>query len=529
MARGNLARGAAATRAERNIQWCEEFLRIPEGRFVGQPLKMAEFMREDFRAIFDNPHGTRRAIITRGRKNAKTVETAMLMLLFLAGPEAAPNSQLYSAARSRDQASVLFKLAAKMVRMSPVLSEVLVIRDTAKEIYCPELGSLYKALSAEASTAFGLSPRFVAHDELGQVKGANDALYDALETATAAQADPLTVIISTQAPTDADLLSVLIDDAATGADPRTVLRMDTAPLDMDPFTEDALRAANPAFDLFMNKREVVDMMEQARRMPSRQPEFENLVLNRRVELNAPFVSRAVWQACAGPVLDDFTGLPVYGALDLSEVSDLTAMVLISPVGGVWHVRPTFWLPGEGLADKARADRVPYDLWAREGWLETTPGRTVDYEFVAAHLGRLRETLDLRAVAFDRWNMRHLRPWLLKAGFTEADVGEGEAALFRPFGQGFASMSPALRTLEGMLLNGQVAHGGHPVLTMCMMNATVQADPAGNRKLTKAKSHGRIDGAVALAMAAAVAETWQDTGPQGTADDYFASIGSAAWA
>ncbi len=206
-------------------------------------------MREDFRAIFDNPNGTRRAIISRGRKNAKTVETAMLMLLYLAGHEAKPNSQLFSAARSRDQASVLFRLAAKMVRMSPVLSQVLVIRDSAKEIFCPELGSLYKALSADASTAFGLSPRFVAHDELGQVKGPRDALYDALETATAAQESPLTVIISTQAPTDADLLSVLIDDAKTGADPRTVLRVDTAPSDMDPFTEEALRAANPAFDL----------------------------------------------------------------------------------------------------------------------------------------------------------------------------------------------------------------------------------------------------------------------------------------
>lgn len=504
----------ALTRAERNILWCQKYIRIPEGKFVGQPLKMAPFMKDDFRAIFDNPNGTRRAIISRGRKNAKTVETAMLMLLFLVGPEAAPNSQLFSAARSRDQAAVLFNLAAKMVRLSPEMSSALTIRDTAKEIECAELGSKYKALSAEASTAFGLSPRFVAHDELGQAKGPTDQLYDALETATAAQENPLTVIISTQAPTDGDLLSILIDDAAKGADPRTILRINSAPAEMDPFTEEALRAANPAFDLFMNRQEVVDMMEQARRMPSRQSEYENLVLNRRVEASSPFVSRRVWTECAGPVVDRFDGLPVFGGLDLSEVSDLTALALVAPVETVWHVKPTFWLPGNGLAEKARSDRVPYDVWAREGWLQTTPGATVDYEYVAAYLHDLCEAQDVRKIAFDRWNWRHLKPWLAKVGFAEGQL-EGDAALFEPMGQGFQSMSPALRDLESAILNGRIAHGGHPVLTMCASNATVQADPAGNRKLSKIKSHGRIDGMVALAMAMAVAGTWEQTAPTAT--------------
>ena len=495
------------TRADRNIEWCETHLRIPEGKFVGQPLRMAEFMKEDFRAIFDNPHGTRRAIISRGRKNAKTVETAMLMLLHLCGPEAKPNSQLFSAARSRDQAAVLFNLAAKMVRMSPELSAYVVVRDTAKELFCPELGSKYKALSAEASTAFGLSPNFIAHDELGQVKGPRDALYDALETAVAAQENPLSIVISTQAPTDADLLSVLIDDAQKGADPRTILRIDTAPEGMDPFSEEAIRAANPAFDHFMNKAEVLAMAEDARRMPSRQSEFENLVLNRRVDASAPFISRTAWTDCAGPVVPDFKGLPVYAGLDLSEVSDLTAFVAVAPVADAWHVKPTFWLPGTGLADKARADRVPYDLWHKQGWLQASPGPTVDYEFVAAFLWDFCQANDVRKIAFDRWNWRHLKPWLLKAGFTEEQLSD-EGALFEPMGQGFQSMSPALRDLESAILNKRIAHGGHPVLTMCAANATVQADPAGNRKLSKMKSHGRIDGMVALAMAMSVAGTWE---------------------
>lgn len=509
---------AELTRAERNIEWCERYLRIPEGKFVGQPLKMAEFMKDDFRAIYDNPHGTRRAIISRGRKNAKTTESAMILALHLCGPEARPNSQLFSCAQSRDQAAVLFALAAKMVRMSPDLSSVVVVRDTAKQLFCSELGTLYRALSAEASTAFGLSPILTIHDELGQVKGPRSMLYEAMETATAAQDEPLSILISTQAPTDADLLSVLIDDALAGKDPRTVLRLQTAPEGIDPFTEEAIRAANPAFDVFMNKSEVLAMAEDARRMPSRQAEFENLVLNRRIDATAPFISRTAWTDCAGPVAADFKGLPVYAGLDLSEVSDLTAFVAVAPVADAWHVKPTFWLPGVGLADKARADRVPYDLWHKQGWLQTSPGPTVDYEFVAAFLWDFCQANDVRKIAFDRWNWRHLKPWLLKAGFTEDQLAD-EGALFEPMGQGFQSMSPALRDLESAILNKRIAHGGHPVLTMCAANATVQADPAGNRKLSKMKSHGRIDGMVALAMAMSVAGTWEATD---TATSYLES-------
>lgn len=468
-------------------------------------MRLAEFMKEDFRAIYDNPAGTRRAIISRGRKNAKSTECAMVLLLHLCGPEAKANSQLFSAAQSRDQAAVLFMLASKMVRMSPTLSPFVGIRDTAKQLYCADLGTLYRALSADASTAFGLSPVLTIHDELGQVKGPRSVLYEAMETATAAQGEPLSIIISTQAPTDADLLSVLIDDAATGRDPRTVLRLQTADAGLDPFSQEAIRQANPAFDLFMNRDEVLAMAEDARNMPSRQPEYANLVLNQRVDMNAPFVSREVWAACGGGVVESFDGLDVYGGLDLSETADLTALVLIAGHEGAWHVKPTFWLPAEGLAAKARKDRVPYDTWARQGDLQTCPGKTVDYEFVAHHLRALFDRYEIRKIGFDDWNWKHLKPWLSKAGFGDGQL-EGDDAVFQPMRQGFQTMSPALRTLEADLLNARIAHGNQPVLTMCAANATVQTDPAGNRKLSKSKSHGRIDGMVALTMARAVAGT-----------------------
>lgn len=485
-------KAVAQTRAERNIAWAESHLRIPEGKFVGQPLVVAEFMREDFRAIFDNPHGTRRAIISRARKNAKTVETAILMLLYLCGPEATKNGQLFSAAQSREQAAVLFKLAAQMVRMSPDLSQYVIVKDSAKELVCPELGTKYRALSAEASTAFGLSPRFIAHDELGQVRGPRSSLYDALETATAAQEEPLSVIISTQAPTDADLLSVLIEDAMTGADPRTVLRFNTADESIETFSEEAIRQANPAFDLFMNKREVLDMMESAKRMPSRQAEFENLVLNRRVNMSNPLISRTAWEACGGKVNPEAFKGEVYLGVDLSARADLTAIVAVAKdEKGVWNTEAHFFTPKTGLAERAHRDREPYDVWEREGYITATPGASIDYEWVARWLAEYCDEHNVVEVRFDRWRIDVLKSELGRLG---VDLP------LMPFGQGFKDMTPAIDALESEIANKNLRHGSNPVLTMCARNAVATSDPAGNRKLDKSRATGRIDGLVALAMA-----------------------------
>ena len=461
---------------------------------VGQPVKLRDWQRREVTRIYDNPHGTRRAIISFGRKNGKTALAAFLLLLHLCGPEARANSQLYSAAQSRDQAAILYGLAAKIVRLSPAITEYVTPRETAKQLFCPDLGTLYRALSADATTAYGLSPVFIVHDELGQVKGPRSELYEALETATAAQENPLSLVISTQAPTEADLLSVLIDDAIAGHDKRVVVSLYAAAEDLDPFSKEAILQANPAFGDFQNAEEVLAMAEDARRMPSREAEYRNLVLNQRVEMNSPFVSPAVWKSCGGPVRNSFKGLPVFGALDLSEVSDLTSLTLAAQVENVWHIKPTFWLPLDGLPERARKDRVPYDLWHREGHLLAAPGKSIEYQYIAEHLRGVFDRYDVRKIAFDRWNFKHLKPWLEKAGFSEEEL-----ARFEEFGQGFQSMSPALRDLESALLNARIAHGGHPVLQMCAANAVVVRDPAGNRKLNKARSRGRIDGMVTLAM------------------------------
>lgn len=485
------------TRAERNIAWIEAHCFIPEGKFVGKPLKLAEFMKDDLRLIYDNPHGTRTAIFSRPRKNAKTVEAALIVLLHLCGPEAGRNEQLYCAAQSRDQAAVLFDYMVQMIRMSPVLNSVIDVRESNKKLAVPALGNRFFALSAEAKTKHGKSPTVVVHDELGQVRGPKSELFSTMETACAAHDHPLSVIISTQAANDGDLLSILIDDALAGHDPTTVVKLDKAPDDADPFDEETIRAANPAFDVFMNREEVLKQAQNASRMPSFEAEFRNLHLNQRVEANDPFLSASVWDACGEPIDTDWSNMDVYCGLDLSEVRDLTAFVAVAVDRDtrMFHVFPTFWLPAEGLGEKSRADRVPYDVWAKQEFLETTPGRAISYDFVAHFIRDFMDDYNVVSVAFDRYNMRHFKPALERAGLTDVQLEK-----FVEFGQGFVSMSPAMRTLEAAVLDQRLRHGSHPVLNMCAANATVTVDPAGNRKLNKAKSTGRIDGMVALLMA-----------------------------
>jgi phage terminase large subunit-like protein len=466
---------------------------------------LRDWQQAEIKRIYDNPAGTRRAILSFGRKNGKTALAACLLLVHLCGPAHKRNSQLFSAAQAKEQAAVLFALAAKMVRMSPMLAGSITIRDTVKQLFCRELGTLYRALSKDVPTAYGLSPAFTVHDELGQVKGPRSELYDALETATGAHDAPLSVIISTQAATDNDLLSVLIDDALTARDPHTTISLYTAPMDIDPFSVEAFKAANPAYGDFLNEAEVHDQAATAKAMPSREADFRNLILNQRVAGVQPFIGRTIWKENGAQPYEFDRNTEVYGGLDLSAAADLTALVLIGRINGIWQVRPYFWLPGEGLAEKARADREPYDLWAKQGYLLTTPGRSIDYDYVAEFLRSLADRYSIKKIAFDRWAMRFFRPALMRAGFSESEVD----GMFEEFGQGTKSMTPALRDLETELLEARLAHGNHPVLQMCAQNAIVEGTED-NRKLSKIKSRGRIDGMVALANAIGVAPVKGET-------------------
>jgi len=158
------------------------------------------------------------------------------------------------------------------------------------------------------------------------------------------------------------------------------------------------------------------------------------------------------------------------------------------------------LPEERLAEKAARDHAPYDLWAAQGYLETTPGASISYEHIGERLKEIFDEYQVTKVAFDRWNYAHLKPWLSKAGFSEHLLEQ----TFVEFGQGTKSMSPALRELESLILDRKLRHGGHPLMNMCAANCVTEGPDASNRKLSKKRSSGRIDGMVALAMAIGVA-------------------------
>ena len=496
------------TRSERNIRWIETYLYIPSGKFAGQPFKLAEFQKDIVKKIYDNPHGTRYAILSMGRKNAKTTITACLVLLHLIGPEAVMSGEIYTAAQDRSQSAILFELAHKMIQYSPYLSEhkdsILSVRDSAKNMVAHKTQTKFVALSRDAKTKLGTSPSMLIFDEIGQVKGPTDELFTNLDSGCAAREQPLTIFISTQAESDSAFLSRRIEAAKVGDDPQTVLILYEAPEDLAIDSEEAIRAANPAWDSgFMNREEVLRSAMNAKKMPAEEAKFRNLILNQRIDQNVSFVSKAQWKLC-GDLIDELDGQEVYAGLDLSTTTDLTAFVMVyrTQGGEKVNVQPLFWIPNDDLATRSNHDGAPYVEWQKAGFIDAVDGKLIDYDIVAERVKMLVDAgVNFKKIGFDRYNMKFFRGALIRQGLTEKWIDD----TFKDFGQGFVSMSPAIRFLEGHILTETLAHGNHPCLAYCMSNVAIDQDSARNRKFvkTKGRPNGRIDGAVALAMAIGV--------------------------
>lgn len=491
-------------------------LTVPDGMFVGEPVRLRPWQKAFIKDVYgpsgaDGRRLARKALLTMGRKNAKTALIAMLALVHICGPEAVRNSEIYSLAFERDQAAQVFKYMTAMIFANPVLTERLNVVDTQKMVRYPRLGTMYKALSAESRSKHGKSPAVLIFDELAQF-GRDRRLYDVMSTAVGAHASPLTFYISTQAPSDADLFSTLVDygkkvNSGTISDPTFVAHIYEAPADADPFDETAWKLANPALGDFKSLEYMRQQAMQAKEMPSFLPAFLNLELNQRISAEPGFVTPEVWKRNgAAPDVDVLMRAgEVLGGLDLSSKNDLTALMLAAmDEKGEAHVLPFFWTAKEGLKDRSNRDRAPYEEWVKNGYLEACPGHSVDYAFVAHKIRELHEDYHISAIRFDRWRISDLIRELNREIPIAWEEGKDEpipgGICLIPHGQGFKDMNGAVEALEDHLLNGRVRHGMHPVLTMCAANARVTYDPAGNRKFDKIKSTGRIDGLVALAMA-----------------------------
>ncbi len=469
---------------------------VPEGQFVGQPIRLAPFQRKFIYDVFDNPSETRLAILSMARKNGKTALIAALVLAYVAGPLSRRNAQIVSGAMSRNQAAIVFSLAAKMVRMSEQLSRLVRIVPSGKRLVGVARNVEYQALSAEAKTAHGHSPLVAILDEAGQVQGPSSPFIEAITTSQGAHDQPLLIVISTQAPTDADMLSLWIDEAERDKDPHTICHLYAAPPDAALDDEEAWAAANPGLDIIRSRADLAQQMQLAIRLPSKENSHRNLLLNQRVQRMAPFLSRSLWALGDKPIdLELFQpGRPVYGGLDLSARTDLSALVLaVEDDEGNIHLLPHTWTPKDTLQQRAIRDRAPYQVWADHGHLTPIQGKVLDYDFLAADIGEMTGRLDFARINYDRWRIDVMRQSLNRMGV---------AVPLSPFGQGFRDMSPAIEMFEQLAIEGRIIHGGHPVLRWCISNAIVEKDAAENRKLTKAKSFGRIDVAIAAVMAVA---------------------------
>ena len=499
----------SSDRVKAIIKFIEQ-LTVPSGKGQGTPFKMRKFELLFIEAVYGPVDKfwkriVRRAILSLARKNGKTAFIACLVLVHLVGPEAEVNGEIYSAATEREQAGIVFKYASQIVRADPELLSYIKIVDSTKTMVCYSNGSIYRAISAEAGTKYGYNPTVVIYDELAQAR--NRDLYDALDTSMAAREEPLFIVISTQSNDPQHLLSQLIDDGLSGDDPTTVCHLYAVPDDAD---EEAIfksvklwRLANPALGDFRSLSEMRTAAKRAKRMPTFEAAFRNLYLNQRIDAQAPLIPRAEWMGCVGEYsIKPEEGL--YLALDLSGAQDLTSLTGVTE-GKDSRIKAWFWKPEASIKEHELRDRVPYTVWEKQGYIETTPGRAVQYEWVVERIAKIATEYHICGIAFDRWRIEIFLNACNRVGLSVYVEGKDDpidgAIRLVPWGQGFKDMAPAIDAFEVAILERRLVHDGNPVLTWNISNAmTGKPDPAGNRKLDKSASRFRIDGAVTLAMA-----------------------------
>ena len=490
-----------------------ETRRVTKGILAGQHYMVHPFqvpIIEGWYAV--DEEGTRivrTGLLSVGRKNGKSGLASTLALCHLAGPLAEPRGEILVAATDRDQSGLIYDEVVALIEDDPELMARCNIKRHEKTIKDVVTGSTFAALSSDAKKAHGFSPSVVILDELAQWGDtkAGRGLYDALTTAQGGRKEPLVIIIGTQAASANALMSKLVDyakaiNAGEIVDSRFKGFIYEVPEDMDVFDEATWPLANPALGSFRSIEDMRELAERAQRLPTLENTFRNLFCNQRVDSEAPLITKKEWLACQS---EDVVrkGEEVFLALDLSATQDLTALVAVSAKDGE-RLKAWFWKPGDLLQEHANRDRVPYDVWHREGWIEAPKGRAIDYGFVARRVAQIRQDYKVLGLAYDRWHITNLLGEFNKIGVESYDQTKDNprpgALRMIPWGQGFADMAPAVDAFEISVLERRLKHDGNPVLTMCVANAKVEMDAAGNRKLDKSASRFRIDGAVAAAMA-----------------------------
>lgn len=493
--------------ADKAVGFIEALTHV-QGVWAGKPFVLMPWQREIIRTIFGtlNDDGSRQyrtVYIEIPRKNGKT-ELAAAIALYLLFADGELGAEIYGAASDRDQASLVFQRAAQMVRQSQVLMAASKIIDSTKRIVFPKHGSFLRAIPADVPGSHGYNAHGIIFDEL-HVQPNRD-LWDALKKSTGTRRQPLIVAITT-AGYDRESICWELHEYARKIiegvieDPTFFAYIAAAPEDADWKDEAVWYACNPALVHDGGKlvvggpfRSIGEMRAEARQaehMPTAQNDFLRYYLNRWTQQATRWIDMALWDENGGVIDEEaLAGQICYGGLDLSSVRDMTAWVMLFPDddGGV-QIVARFWCPEARLYADDNRYRDQYQVWTREGWLETTPGNSIDYNYVTAKVLEDAEKFRVKELNIDR----------LFQGYQVGTALADEDMEVFGFGMGFISMAGPMREFERLLLAHKLNHGNNPILRFNADNIMVKVDAADNKKPDKATSQGKIDGIVGILM------------------------------
>ena len=486
--------------ADHAVCFIEKYCCHTKGRWDGKPFLLIDWQEQIIRDIFGTlkENGYRQfntAYIEIPKKQGKS-ELAAAVALYLLLMDFEPSAEVYGCAADRNQAKIVFNVAADMVKKSPKLQKLIKVKDSTKEMEVIRDGSRYQALSADVANKHGFNTHGVIFDELHTQP--NRKLYDVMTKGSGdARMQPLYFLITTAGD---NVNSICYEIHQKAKDIIEGRKVDPAfyPViygadEGDDWTDPKVwMKVNPSLGITVGMDKVEAACEEAKQNPLDENTFRQLRLNQWVKQSVRWMPMDKWDACAFPVSEEnLEGRVCYGGLDLSSTTDITAFVLVFPPEdeeGKYCILPYFWVPEETLGLRVRRDHVPYDLWEKQGYLMTTEGNVVHYAYIEKFIESLGERFNIREIGYDRWGAVQMVQNLEGMGFTVV-----------PFGQGFKDMSPPTKELLKLTLEKRIAHGGHPVLRWMVDNITIKKDPAGNIKADKEKSTEKIDGAIAAIM------------------------------
>lgn len=495
-----MTNGAAAVKL-----FFERCLTHHKGEMAGKPFCLAGWQ---YKRIIQPLFGTRAkdglrqyrtCYIEVPRKNGKSTLAAGIAL-YLLFADSEPGAEVVSAAADREQARIVFDLAVQMVQASPILRERCTIYRTHIET---KAGGRYKAISSEAYTKHGLNLSGIIFDEVHAQP--DRELWEVLATSTGARRQPLTFAITT-AGFDRNSLCYdlhkyshsLLD--GTAEDP-TFLPVIFAAEQEDDWTAEATwKKANPGYGISIKPEYFRNAITEAKANPSKEQSFRRLHLCQWTESSTRWLGMDRWDACQAEEWPDLDGATCYAALDLSATLDLTSLALAFPVDDLVYLITYSWAPRGALRERERRNRAKIEPWAAKGHVEITDGDVIDYERIIAQVLELGQRYRIAEIAIDRWNAAATAQALQSHGFEVI-----------AFGQGYASMSPAAKEFEALVMAKKLAHDGNPVLRWSIGNVVIETDAAGNIKPSKARSSEKIDVAVASIMAVARARLGQAGG------------------